>query len=225
MAVLPVGDDVRILFARCRIGLPTAADPCGIGTDASFFCRGVLPRFPTRSVFARHPFGQRRLLSALGPWVHTTPRRFPSRCYAHFRTWPIHPVRPPPLSGDDQMQPSYCFQGCHPYSLVIPAHYVPPWLSPRWERGVRAGPWPFLRQRGSFSRAIAPSGPRPTSHSPACAHLSERCLAHADYSCRRGSSVDSTAQGVTPDFIHPPFGPTGLPPGRFVAAFVTQPFG
>jgi len=53
----PEGDDVRVLFARCRIGLRTAADPCGIGTDARAFCRGVFPRLPTRFVFARPPCG------------------------------------------------------------------------------------------------------------------------------------------------------------------------
>lgn len=167
------------------------------------------------------PSGLPTLLPALGPRVHTTPRRFPPRCYAYSRTRPIHPVQPSPFWCDDQMQPSYCFQGCHPYSPVSPR----PLRSPTAFTMVGSAASGLVR--GRFPRTLG-SPPRrlvgvlrPSSHRPACVHLSERYLAHADYSCRRGSPVDSTAQGVTPDFVHPPFSPTGLPPGRFVVSFLT----
>jgi len=114
------GMTLGILFARCRIGLRIAADLCGAGTDTRVVSRSVVPRLPTRRFSRGLPCRCRWLLPALGPWVHTTPRRFPPRCYAYFRTRPIHPVQPSPLLGDDQMQPSYCFQGCHPYSPVSP---------------------------------------------------------------------------------------------------------
>lgn len=50
------------------------------------------------------------------------------------------------------------------------------------------------------------------SHQPAYAHLSERCLARIDYSCRHGSPTCSKARGATPDFVHPPFTRPRLPP-------------
>lgn len=49
----PWGDDIRILFARCRIGLRTAADPCGIGTDARAVLSRRLPKITYSTVFAR----------------------------------------------------------------------------------------------------------------------------------------------------------------------------
>jgi hypothetical protein len=116
------------------------------------------------------------------------------------------------------------FRVATPTHRSLRTHYVPSRLSPTRGRGVRAGPWPFPMYAGL---SPAPFGWRPpsSSHRPACAHLSERYLAHADYSCRHGSSGDSTARGVTPDFIHPPFSPTELPLSRFVGSFVTHPFG
>lgn len=158
----------------------------------------------------------RSCLPPLGSWVLTTQRRFPPLRYAHSRTRPIHPVQPPPLYCGGQMQPSYCFQGCHPYSPISPH----PLRSRLCFHTPRSGASGLVRGRFPCTQGSPPRhiGWRPpsSSHRSACAHLSERYLAHADYSCRRGSSGDSTAQGVIPDFIHPPFGPTGLPPGRFV---------
>lgn len=163
------------------------------------------------------PRGLPTLLPTLGPWVHTTPRLFQPRCYAYSRTRPIHPVQPPPLSCDGQMQPSYCFQGCHPYSPDSP-------------RPLRS--CPAIHQTGGAASGLVRGRFPSTQGSPPChsgwrylrphpivlpaSHLSERVLARADYSCRHGSPVDSTARGVTPDFVRPPFGSTGLTPGRFV---------
>jgi hypothetical protein len=198
---------------------PTLAGP---GRMHALFCRGAFPSSLTRLVFARACLSASRRYSrpsGLGSTPHRgrfDPDATPTLGLGRSILF-NHPL---------SRRMAKCsrptvFRVATPTHRSLPTHYDPGCAFTL--RGAEPQGWSVAvsRARKALPRASRLAVPPSSSHRPACVHLSERFLAHADYSCRHGSPVDSTAQGVTPDFIHPPFGPTGLPPGRFAETFVT----
>ena len=127
----PWGDDVRILFARCRIGLRTAANPCGVGTDARAVLSRCLPKITYSTVFARACLSARRRYSRPSG-LGCTPHR-----------GDFHPDATPTLGLGRSIlfnhRPSEATAKCSrptvfrvatPTHRSLRPHYVPPQLSP-----------------------------------------------------------------------------------------------
>jgi len=186
----------------------------------TLFCRSDFPRSPTRSVLAARPLRRRASYSR------------PSGLGCSPHRGDFHPYATLTLGlGRSILFNHHLYRAMAKCSRPT-VFRVPPLLTGLSESITF--PLRFHTAGGSASGLVRGRFPstqgfplrhsgwrylRPWSHRPACAHLSERCLAHADYSCRDGSPVDSEARGVTPDFVHPPFSLTRLPPGEFVPPF------
>lgn len=151
----PWGDDVRILFARCRIGLRTAASLCGAGTDARAVLSRCRPKITYSTVFARARLAACRRYSRPSG-LGCTPHR-----------GDFHPDATPTLGLGRSIlfnhRPSKATAKCSrptvfrvatPTHRSLRPHYVPPQLSP-WMGGRRQG-WSVAvsRARKALPRAI-----------------------------------------------------------------------
>jgi len=184
------------------------------GAGSTLFYRGIIARLPTR------PFSRASLSASVG---YSRPSGLV--CMPHQD--PFGPDATPTLglAGSSRSTTAFVLAAA---KCGRPTGFRGPPLLPgfsgsitfplsvnsRRRPGVRAGPWQLRRCTQLFQLRPSVWRPPSASHQPAYAHLSERCLARVNYSCRRSSSVSSKARGATPDFDHPSFPRPGLPPRR-----------